>query len=116
MSDDEMAAGFKELRWQESVPFDKYLEQVAETRRTGWGLDEGNFIRGVTTIAVPVFDKRGAISNCLSATMFTGQYPRSEHSGIAKELQQIAQWASQLVWTPMSQNLMLRRWPIPCAR
>ena len=94
MSDDEIAAGFKELRWQESVPFDKYLEQVAETRRTGWGLDEGNFIRGVTTIAVPVFDKRGAISNCLSATMFTGQYPRNEHSGIAKELQQIAQWAT----------------------
>ncbi len=94
MSEEEVAACFAELRWQESVPFDAYVEQVEQARRNGWGLDQGHFIKGVATIAVPVFDRGGTISNCLSATMFAGQYSTGEYQEIAEEMKQIADWAT----------------------
>ena len=89
-----LARGFAELRWQEPLPLAVYRAEVEETRRNGWGLDEGHFIRGVTTLAAPVLDAAGSVSSCISATMFSGQYPPEAFPDIAEELKQIADWAS----------------------
>ncbi|MDE2405753.1 MAG: IclR family transcriptional regulator [Sphingomonadales bacterium] len=51
----ELRARFARLRWEEPPAFDEWLRQVAETREQGFGVDEGNYISGVTVLAAPVW-------------------------------------------------------------
>jgi len=96
----QIADEFAKLRWQEPLSLESYLEQVELARQRGWGLDEGYFVRGVTTIATPIVDSSGTVRYCLVATMFAGQHPRESFDGIAKEMQDISAWASRSLSHP----------------
>lgn len=65
--EEELRARFDRLRWEEPPTFEEWQEQVAETRRTGLGIDEGNYISGVTVLAAPVWKGRGRPSHALVA-------------------------------------------------
>jgi DNA-binding IclR family transcriptional regulator len=91
----ELARRFAELRWESPPTFDEYYEQVQEARRQGWSIDRGQFVRGATTIAVPLQREDGHLKYCLVSTMFTGQHDDDKVPLIVKELQQIARWASR---------------------
>ncbi len=56
---------FDKLNWENPPGFDLWLEQVAETRRQGFGVDDGNYIGGVTVLAAPVWKARGKPSHAL---------------------------------------------------
>jgi len=66
-SDSELQARFARLRWEEPPGFEQWLEQVARTREQGFGVDEGNYISGVTVLAAPVWKGRGKPSHALVA-------------------------------------------------
>jgi DNA-binding IclR family transcriptional regulator len=51
----EIEARFAKLRWEEPPSFAQWREQVAQTKRQGFGIDEGNYIAGVTVVAAPVW-------------------------------------------------------------
>ena len=53
--DEEIARRFAGLRWEDPPAFDTWLGEVAQTRAHGLGVDEGNYISGVTVLAVPVW-------------------------------------------------------------
>jgi DNA-binding IclR family transcriptional regulator len=57
--------GFDKLRWDDPPGFDQWLEQVAQTRAQGFGIDDGNYIAGVTVLAAPVWKARGRPSHAL---------------------------------------------------
>lgn len=63
----EIEARFAKLRWDQPPTFAEWLEQVDETRRQGFGIDEGNYIAGVTVLAAPVWKARGRPSHALVA-------------------------------------------------
>ena len=63
----ELRARFDTLRWEEPPSFDEWLGQVAKTKAQGFGIDEGNYISGVTVLAVPVWRGRGRPSHALVA-------------------------------------------------
>lgn len=63
----ELEARFARLRWDEPPSFAEWQEQVAQTRAQGFGIDEGNYIAGVTVLAAPVWKKRGRPSHALVA-------------------------------------------------
>lgn len=65
--EDELKARFDKLRWEEPPSFAEWQAQVAETRGTGLGVDEGNYISGVTVLAAPVWKSRGKPSHALVA-------------------------------------------------
>jgi DNA-binding IclR family transcriptional regulator len=56
---------FDKLVWDNPPSFDQWLQQVAETRRQGFGIDDGNYITGVTVLAAPVWKARGRPSHAL---------------------------------------------------
>jgi DNA-binding IclR family transcriptional regulator len=56
---------FDRLIWDNPPSFDEWLEQVAETRMQGFGMDDGNYIAGVTVLAAPVWKARGRPSHAL---------------------------------------------------
>jgi DNA-binding IclR family transcriptional regulator len=51
----DLAARFARLRWEEPPTFNEWLEQIEQTRVQGFGIDEGNYISGVTVLAAPVW-------------------------------------------------------------
>ncbi|MBU6266832.1 MAG: IclR family transcriptional regulator [Sphingomonadales bacterium] len=63
----DLRARFDRLRWEEPPAFETWLEQVARTREQGFGVDEGNYISGVTVLAAPVWKGRGRPSHALVA-------------------------------------------------
>ena len=56
---------FDRLIWDNPPSFEQWLEQVAETRVQGFGIDDGNYISGVTVLAAPVWKARGRPSHAL---------------------------------------------------
>jgi DNA-binding IclR family transcriptional regulator len=94
---------FKTLRWDDPPSFADWQTQVAQTRAQGFGLDEGNYIAGVTVLAAPVWKdaakpshtspthalvaiglssavKRGGV-NALAEALVTGARGLSAHMG-----------------------------------
>jgi len=65
--DSQLEARFRPLRWEDPPSFAEWQQQVAETRRQGFGIDEGNYISGVTVLAAPVWKQRGRPSHALVA-------------------------------------------------
>ena len=63
----ELRTRFDQLHWEEPPTFDTWLAQVARTRVLGLGVDEGNYISGVTVLAAPVWKRRGRPSHALVA-------------------------------------------------
>ena len=55
------------VNWEVPPTFDTWLEQVYSTKKLGYALDVGNFIRGVTVVGVPVFNELGVLVGCLNA-------------------------------------------------
>jgi DNA-binding IclR family transcriptional regulator len=68
-SQGELETRFAKLRWEEPPSFAEWQAQVAQTRAQGFGIDEGNYIAGVTVLAAPVWKgpSRGRPSHALVA-------------------------------------------------
>lgn len=65
--EEDMKARFARLRWENPPSFAQWQDQVAATRESGLGVDEGNYISGVTVLAAPVWKGRGRPSHALVA-------------------------------------------------
>jgi DNA-binding IclR family transcriptional regulator len=63
----ELEARFKTLRWDDPPSLDEWKAQVTRTRAQGFAVDPGNYISGVTVVAVPVFRARAKLSHALVA-------------------------------------------------
>ncbi|AMO70563.1 IclR family transcriptional regulator [Sphingorhabdus sp. M41] len=58
---------FAKLRWDNPPTFDVWMEQVEQTRETGFAVDEGHYMAGVVVIAAPVFSAAPVPSHALVA-------------------------------------------------
>jgi DNA-binding IclR family transcriptional regulator len=66
-SEPELEARFGTLRWDDPPTLAEWKAQVAQTRLQGFAVDAGNYISGVTVVAVPVFRARTKLSHALVA-------------------------------------------------
>lgn len=83
---DEIGPILAELRWQTPPSVDSYLKDVAAARESGWSLDDGNYLRGVTTIASIITDERGKVSHCMTSSLFSGQHERTALNEIGEAM------------------------------
>lgn len=90
---------FKSLRWEQAPDLDAWRKEVQAVRRKGFSLDRGNYIGGVSLIAVPVFDGQGRLTHSLVAAGLTDQLSGTKSQALAKELQAEAQAISRLMTT-----------------
>jgi DNA-binding IclR family transcriptional regulator len=63
----ELETRFASLRWDDPPTLDEWKKQVVQTRNKGFAVDAGNYISGVTVVAVPIFRARGKLSHALVA-------------------------------------------------
>lgn len=75
-SEEELESRFRTLRWDDPPSYDDWLAQVRQTREQGFAVDPGNYISGVTVVAVPVWKSRAQLSHALVALGIGGTLQR----------------------------------------
>ena len=76
-----LAVAFATLRWARAPAPERYLREVARARRQGWAVDDGDFMRGICTVAAPVLDTISCVRYCIANTFFQGEY---DSEGVAR--------------------------------
>jgi DNA-binding IclR family transcriptional regulator len=74
LSEAELRSRFEQLRWQDPPAIKTWLQEVEAARRTGYAIDADRYVRGVTTVAAPIFDEQGRPVMAISAIGFSGQF------------------------------------------
>lgn len=91
--DAELLERFSRLRWDRPPSFEQWREEVAETRRLGFGIDTDQYILGVTVISAPIF-LNDRVSHALVVVGLTERL-RQETDAIGREIMAIAQEISR---------------------
>jgi DNA-binding IclR family transcriptional regulator len=89
-TDRELKSGFEALRWDDAPEYAKWQREVEKTRRTGIGIDTGNYIRGVTIVAAPVLGIGGHMTHGVVAVGLTEQVRHAGVGAIGAELKAVA--------------------------
>lgn len=63
----ELKRAFAKLRWDDPPKFEDWLQEIERVRENGYAVDEGNYIKGVIIIAVPVFNDQGVMLGCIAS-------------------------------------------------
>jgi DNA-binding IclR family transcriptional regulator len=86
----ELKPRFDALRWQSAPPWKAWCAEVETVRRQGYAIDRGNYIAGITIVAVPVLDSRDRITHTLVCIGLTGQLTRSPLAALARDMRETA--------------------------
>jgi DNA-binding IclR family transcriptional regulator len=87
----EIEKRFRGLRWHNAPTYEIWRKEVGQARRQGFSIDRGNYIAGVTIVAVPVLDGQGAITHTLAAVGLGNQLDRATSLKLARDMKDAAQ-------------------------
>jgi DNA-binding IclR family transcriptional regulator len=94
----EVEKRFRRLRWHNAPRYEAWRKDVETARRQGFSIDRGNYIDGVTIVAVPVLDARRTITHTLAAVGLGSQLDRAAARALAQDMRVAAEEvAAQLV-------------------
>lgn len=85
----EVEQRFRQLRWDRPPGLRTWRAEVAAARRDGYSVDRGNYIRGVTVVAVPVLTA-GSMSHALVTVGVSEQVAEIGAERIAGDLRHAA--------------------------
>lgn len=91
----EIRRQFALLRWENPPSFEQYWKDLESVRRDGFAIDEGRYVKGVTTVSVPVLDMAGRPLMAISAVGFSAQLDAQRIAMLAKDLRAHAQVISR---------------------
>lgn len=94
LSRKDVSAAVAELRWQTPPTPDSYWRDMDAVLKRGWAIDDGNYIRGVATIAATIVDEHEVPTYCLTSTIFSGQHGSDAIAEIGDNLSAVAQETS----------------------
>jgi DNA-binding IclR family transcriptional regulator len=87
----EIEKRFRRLNWHKAPSYDTWRKEVDIARRQGFSIDRGNYIAGVTIVAVPVLDGRGRITHSLAAVGLGNQLDRATSFRLARDMKGVAE-------------------------
>jgi DNA-binding IclR family transcriptional regulator len=90
----EMERRFHTLRWEDPPSLDQWRADVHATRQSGYAVDEGRYIAGVTVVAAPVM-LRGRVSHAIVLVGVSEQLRRQGLTDIGAALRREAADLSQ---------------------
>jgi DNA-binding IclR family transcriptional regulator len=82
----EIEKRFRLLRWHNAPSYETWRKEVETTRRQGFSIDRGNYIAGVTIVAVPVLNRGGTISHTIAAVGLGSQLDRASSLALARDM------------------------------
>ena len=81
----EIEQGFRRLRWQNAPDLTTWRTEVEAVRRKGYSIDRGNYISGVTIVAVPLFDTSKRVGHAIVAAGVADQLDSPRSIALAKQ-------------------------------
>ena len=87
----EIEKRFRLLRWHNAPTYDAWRKEVDQVRKQGFSIDRGNYIAGVTIVAVPVLNSAGTISHTLAGVGLGSQLDRASALALARDMRAAAQ-------------------------
>jgi DNA-binding IclR family transcriptional regulator len=94
LDDKALRRGFEPSAWDNPPDFKTWKTQIDQTRRAGYGVDRGEYISGVTIVAVPFFRADGSVAQSMVAV---GLSEKMETTGIATIAQEMLKMRDDLV-------------------
>lgn len=94
----EIERRFRAVRWQNPPSIDVWRKEVASARKHGYSIDRGNYVSGITVLAVPILNARNVITHSLVATGVAEQIDKTRGVAIAKDLHVEADRLSALLF------------------
>jgi DNA-binding IclR family transcriptional regulator len=89
-----LRARFAKLHWQDAPTFKRWTAEVDAVKVKGYAIDAGSYIRGLTSISVPVVKPGGVLARCVAVIALKDQLSDAkisvlvaEATSVAKELQ-----------------------------
>lgn len=73
LSRNQLEKKFNALRWEKKPSFEEYAKSVDQVTSKGFAVDEGNYVRGVTTVSAAVLDELSHPVMAISAVGFSAQ-------------------------------------------
>jgi DNA-binding IclR family transcriptional regulator len=93
----EIERRFRSLRWQDAPDIEMWRKELEAVRKKGYSIDRGNYISGVTVLAVPVFNARKEVKHTLVAAGVADQLDNARCVAIAKDMRAEANRISTLL-------------------
>lgn len=87
----EVERRFRGLRWHNPPSYGAWRKDVETARRQGFSIDRGNYIDGVTIVAVPVLGPRGTITHTIAAVGLGSQLDRAAARALAQDMRAAAE-------------------------
>lgn len=87
----ELEARFRQLRWDNAPTLRDWRQQVHEASERGYGVDEGHYIGGVTSVAAPVLDAAGRMTHAVGIMAVTDQVRRAGLARLGADVREVAE-------------------------
>lgn len=81
---------FVKLRWDNPPTFAAWLKQVERVRTQGYAVDVGNYILGISIVAVPVFNDSGTMLGCVAAVGLREQFVDRRLATLIEGMREVA--------------------------
>jgi DNA-binding IclR family transcriptional regulator len=90
----EIEKRFRSLRWHNAPRYETWCREVETVRRQGFSIDRGDYIAGVTIVAVPVLNATGVMTHTIASVGITDQLDRKTSVALAHDMQSAARTAA----------------------
>ncbi len=90
MSEERIRRAFNRVKWERPIDFETWHAQVEKARIEGYAEDWGGFVKGVSTMAVPVFSPDGSVSHTIGVFAIDAQLTAENRIEIFRALRQTA--------------------------
>jgi DNA-binding IclR family transcriptional regulator len=87
---EQLRKAFDRIRWDKPPTYDEWLQEVKDAARRRYSIDRGNYLAGVTVIAVPVLNPERKIRYAIVALGLNDQMTPSAIKDISRDLRSLA--------------------------
>jgi DNA-binding IclR family transcriptional regulator len=94
---DQLRARFERLKWDKPPGYRAWRREVEDVRARGLAVDCGNYINGVTILAVPFLDRRGRMTHSLVAIEIAERFEAIGVASVADEMVRIRDAVSHVL-------------------
>lgn len=83
---DDLQRRVESVRWDNAPSFEEYCADVQLVRDRGYAVDNGNYVKGVTTVSAPVVDANQRAIMAISAVGFSAQFNKAATRALGEDL------------------------------
>ncbi len=84
-----------EMRWENPPKPAEYWRDIQRTKSEAWSLDDGNYMKGIASVAAVIVNARHRPAYCITAHAFAGQLDRIAIETVGVSLASLAREASE---------------------